>query len=107
MAPATEPTDWFLFSDMKLTLKTHIYFMCEKIIMIILSWIIAAESRTYRGALQVFFWLMVVDFVDYLLSYGSIWFRLAGFPVSMNIVKCIVFGIVVSNEWIRTHSFKL
>ena len=106
IAPTTDSMDWFLFSDMKLTLKTHVYFICEKVIVIILAWIIAAESRAYRGVLQVFFWLVVVDLLDYLLSYGSIWFYLWGFPVSMNILKVVIFGIVIAKAWIRTASSK-
>lgn len=100
--PQTEPRDWFLFSEMKLTLATHMYFICEKLVLIVLAYIIAAEERNYRRAVQIFFWLLVVDLVDYFLTYGSIWFKLGGFPVSMNTVKVIIFGIVISKEWYKS-----
>lgn len=104
ISPITEPIDLFLFSDIKITVQTHIYFICEKLVLVILAWIIAAESKEYRTALQVFFWLVVVDFIDYIFTYNSIWFRLYGFPISMNIMKVAIFGFVVSREWIKIQS---
>lgn len=97
----SEPTDWFLFSDMQLTGQTHAYFIGEKITLIILAYIIAVESVTYRQAMQVFLWLMVIDFADYLICYNAVWFYYGSFPVSMNIVKGLVFGLVILSEWIR------
>lgn len=90
----------FFFSNVQITLQTYIYFVCEKLVLIILVWIIVAEETKYRWACKVFFWLMVIDLVDFFATYNSIWFRLAGLPVSMNIVKCTIFGLIVAKEWI-------
>lgn len=84
--------------------QTYVYMICEYFVAMIFTWIIAAESKEHRKALQVFFWLVVVDLFDYLLTYNSIWFRLYGFPVSMNIIKVFIFFLVISREWIRTQS---
>lgn len=102
--PQTESREWFLTSDMKLTLATHVYFVCEKLVLIVLAYIIASEERNYRGAVQVFFWLLVADLVDYFLTYGSIWFKLVDFPVSMNTTKVFIFGLVIAKEWIKSFS---
>jgi hypothetical protein len=93
------PVDWFLFSDMELTAHTHVYFIGERVTLIILAYIIAAESVKYRQATWVFFWLMVGDLVDYCLSYNAVWFYCGSIPVSMNVVKGLVFGLVIINEW--------
>ena len=98
---ATEAVDWFLFYDIKLTYQTHVYFICEKLVVIALAWIIAAEETKYKGACKVFFWLVVADLIDYLLSYSSIWFRVGGVPVSMNVLKAVIFGVVILREWIK------
>lgn len=91
--------DFFFFSDVRLYLDTYLYFVFEKLTTIILIWIIAAESRDFRKPLQIFFWLAVADFVDFLLTYNSIWFTAWRFPISMNIVKVVIFGLVIINEW--------
>ena len=102
--PTTEPKDFFIFSDMKLSFQMHLYFICEKIILIILAWIIAAEDRHYRNALKIFFWLLVADLLDYCLSYNAIWFNIGWLPVSMNIVKIFIFGSIIAKEWIKDPS---
>ncbi|HEU5289072.1 MAG TPA: hypothetical protein VFU05_00420, partial [Cyclobacteriaceae bacterium] len=77
------------------------YFICEKLILIILGYVVVTEASEYRGALQIFLWLLIADLVDYLLSYSSIWFHIGAFPVSMNVVKCVVFGLTILNVWIK------
>ena len=101
LIPQTESYDLFLFSDIKLTVQTHIYFICEKLTMIVLAWIIASESTQYRTELKAFFWLMVADLLDYCLSYGSIWFNVGVVPVSMNTAKVFIFAIVIFNAWLK------
>lgn len=99
------PMDFFLFSDMKLSGAMHIYFIGEKTILIVLAYIIANEATQYEKEIWVFFYLLCADLVDYLLSYNSVWFRVNDFPISMNILKSLIFGITILNAWIRT-SFK-
>lgn len=96
--------DFFPFYDMRLNPATHIYFIGEKITMIILSYLIYNEAVEYKGALQVFFIIMIADLVDYLLCYGSVWYDLEGFPVSMNTVKCLVFGFTILYVWSKDLS---
>lgn len=94
-----QPIDYFLFSDIKLYLKTYVYFIFEKLIVLVLAYIVAAEERQFRFETQVFFWLMVADLFDYLLSYGAIWFTVGVVPISMNVVKALVFGVVILQAW--------
>src|SRR5688572_16652205 len=65
---------FFWLSDIKLYPKTYIYFIFEKLIVIFLAYFVVSEEKIYRFEVKVFFWLMVADLFDYLLSYGSIWF---------------------------------
>ena len=92
------PYDFFLFSDMKISGANFIYLVGERSVLIILAYIIVSESKEYDDALWVFFYLMVADLIDFILSYNSLWFSIGNFPVSMNIVKAFVFGGVILNE---------
>lgn len=94
--------DFFLFSDVKLTGTQYIYFLCEKAVLIVLAFIIANEATEYRQAIWCFFWLFVLDLVDYLLCYNQVWFFYKSIPISMNVFKSVVFGIVILQEWIRS-----
>lgn len=95
--------DFFLFSEMKLYPSTYIYFICERLVLVILAGVIANEATEYRGALWVFFWLLVADVVDFLLTYNSVWFYYHSFPVSMNVMKCLIFGLTILHAWLKPH----
>lgn len=98
----TEPVSFFPFSDVQLYLGTHIYFILEKVTAIILSYIIASESKEYKEAVWVFFGLMVCDLIDYMLTYSSIWFTIGSIPVSMNTTKVIIFGLTIFYQWLTS-----
>lgn len=101
LVPNNDITVGYLFSDMRVSLEYYIYSIFEKFVMIILAYVIWKESDNYLPELAMFFWLMVIDLVDLILSYNSVWFRIGEFPISMNIVKCIIFGLTILNAWIR------
>lgn len=99
-----EMMDFFPFSDFEIYPVNHVYYICEKLIVIILAYIIATEATEYRKPLFIFLVLCIADLADYLLSYSAVWFRIGEFPVSMNIMKCILFGLTILNAWTRTLS---
>ncbi len=81
--------------------QTYVYMIAEYFISLIFVGIIANEATKFKGAIWIFFGLIVVDLFDFLLCYNSIWFHLSGLPVSMNIVKGLVFGLVIFKEWLK------
>lgn len=97
-----KPINYFPFFGVEMYFKTYIYFIFEKLIAIALAYIIASSEHQFKQETQIFFWLMVADLADYLLTYSWIWFRIGTFPVSMNIVKSIVFGFVILRAWIKS-----
>lgn len=101
--PETGTHQYFLYSEVKMSLKTYVYFIFEKLILIVLAYLIASEEKTYRYEVQIFFFIMVFDFLDFMLTYNSIWFRV-GFPMSMNILKMVVFGVITLRAWMRSAS---
>lgn len=103
---APEPVytyDFFPFSDMKLYPATYVYFICERLVLVILSGIIYNEATEYRPELRVFFFLMCADVVDFLLTYNGIWFDIKSLPISMNVAASVIFGLTILNAWIRTY----
>lgn len=91
----TVAKDFFPLYDIKLTFQTYVYFLFEHFGMIILSYILAVEVRKYRREVYFFFWLQVVDMIDYVMTYNTTWFEVGDIQVSMNLISVLVFGIVI------------
>lgn len=99
--PFTSAThDYFLFSDQQLTFPMHVWFICEKLILVIFAYIIATESTAYKSTLNLFFYLQIFRLVDYLLCYNEVWLWIGPVPVSANVLSVLVFGLMVANEYI-------
>lgn len=97
---SAELKDYFPLADMKLALQTHVYFICERIVLIIFAWIIYNESTRFKGALLVFFLLKIAVLIDYLLCYNIVWERIWGVPVSMSTFSILIFGLAICYQWI-------
>lgn len=86
------PIDFFLFSDQKLTFQTWLYFLSEHLTVCLLAWLIKANVKgAIWPLIACYFWLEIADTVDYLLTYNSVWFHVASIPISMNVVKVLIF----------------
>lgn len=94
----TEAIDFFLFNDVRLTFQTYVYFIFEHLGIIILSYIIAVDTRQYKKEVYIFFWLQVLGFLDYLLTYNSTWFHIGMIPISMNVITVAIFGMAIINR---------
>lgn len=101
MPDPVEEYDYFLFSKMKLYPATYMYFIGEKVILILLGTVVVTQASEYRGALKVFLLLLIADLADFLLCYNEVWFTFDGFPVSMNVFKCLVFGLTILYVWMK------
>lgn len=104
LVPNNDVTMGYPFSEMVVSLEYYIYSIFEKLVMIVLAYVVASEATEYRGELKIFLWLLIADLADLLLSYNSIWFHVGAFPVSMNVIKCVLFGLTILNAWIRNLS---
>lgn len=105
LVPNNDITVGYPFSDMTVSVEYYIYSIFEKFVMIILAYIIWKEASEYEQALSIFFWLTVADLFDLILTYNSVWFRIGDLPISMNVMKSLIFGLTILNAWIR-NSFK-
>lgn len=102
LIPDNDVTVGYLFYDKRVSLEYYVYSIFEKLVLIALAYIIANEATEYRLELKIFLWLLIADLADSLLTYNSIWFRVGAMPISMNVLKCTIFGLTILNAWIRT-----
>lgn len=100
LVPQNDIVMRFPFSTMTVSLEYYIYSIAEKFVLLIFAYIIASEAIKYQQVIWVFFWLLCADLVDYLLTYSGVWFHSWGVPVSMNVVKCVIFGLYILYIWI-------
>jgi 4-amino-4-deoxy-L-arabinose transferase-like glycosyltransferase len=93
----SKPVDLFLFAEVAMPFKTWLYFTLEHLVLIMLSYVIAFEAKTYTTACKAFFWLQVVDLADYLLTYNTKWLGI----LSFNTVGMIIFAAFIIFEYVR------
>lgn len=91
--PDTEPKDYFIFSDQKLTLATHLFFLFEHLILVILAVALYVNSTEYKNAFFIYIIIQSLDTLIYLLAYGN--FGFTDIPITWNWIKVLVFGIVI------------
>lgn len=85
----------FPFDDMKLSAQNYIYFLFEKLIVLILAFVIMTDAKEYRFALRIFWCIAVIDLFDYILFYANPWFD---FPLTWNVIKVAIFGVSILYE---------
>lgn len=86
----------------------HLWFICEKAVMVVLAWIILSESQDYRVALWIFFGIQVLKLADYFICYNDVWGKvlIAGklIPLSSNTVGAAVFTFSIMYEFAKRHA---
>ena len=87
--PYGNTIDFFVFSDAKCTLQEYVYYMLEHLAFIYLYYLMFMEIKSIRRQLSFFFAMAVFDFMDYLLTYNSTWFRVFDVPISFNVIQVL------------------
>lgn len=83
----------FLFSNSGLTPAEYVYYLCEHLSLIVLCMLLYIEShRSNKFYMKVFLGLMVVDLVDYLLSFNQLFLPIGDLEVTWNVLQ---FGILL------------
>lgn len=86
----------FLFSEMKLAKATWFYFLFEKLIVVVLAYVIWTYERSV--AMTVFLSISVIDTIDYILLYGEPWFDSKIF--TWNTIKVGMMGTsIIYEKW--------
>jgi hypothetical protein len=92
--------------DVVLTRDTYVYFLFERLIMVVMSLFIYVESSKFRTALKVFVFIQVFDAIDYVLTYNKTWV-LEGFLISWDVLKVALFSLAIAHEVLQMVERKL
>ena len=87
--PYGNTIDFFVFSDAKCTLQEYVYYMLEHLAFVYLYYLMFMEIKSIRRQLSFFFAMSVFDFMDYLITYNSTWFRVLDVPISFNVIQVL------------------
>lgn len=99
MLPSGTSIIGFPFQDGEIRLIDYLYFLMEHIVTIIFAYIIYHESTNYKQPLKIFLVLMVLDMLDFTMTFNNPWVHVGGFAVSMNTVSVMVFGATIIHHY--------
>lgn len=87
-----ERYDLFVWGDASVTYAEYIYYAFEHLAWVYISWLLAADARhPDKFITKTFFWLSVIDGIDFVLTYNTAWLTFSGSPISWNIIQVCVF----------------
>lgn len=112
------------FNDVELLPATYVYFIFEELILLALCGYIfrkAWKEKDFVFAHGVFMGIQFIDVFDYLIAYQKTWAHLGPFtftffkeeiiigpyPLSWNVMKAVIFSIVIINEALTLLEGKL
>jgi len=98
LGPIIDP---FPFAEQRIYAESYAYYLNEHLAWILISYILMVEVPKHRPFFKVFLIINVLDMVDYLLSYNSIWFKVGTIPISFNVVSFGVLALILVSEWRR------
>lgn len=83
-----------------LSYNQYFWLFCERLIMVILAWIIRDLSTTYKFTTTVFVWLMFFDLIAFVIAYDD---PFRNNVISFNVLKLLIFlsAIVIDKWWLR------
>ena len=81
--------------DIQLSIESHVYYMCERLRYVIFAWIIWQAFDKHERELQLFFWLNVGFFFDYVLYYNGTFFHIGVIPFSYSLIMGVVMTLTI------------
>lgn len=90
----SEQHSFFLLNPIELHTDTYLYFLFEHLKVIGLVYTLYVENIRYRFVLFLF----IADLIVYLLNYSSTLTYIYGVPVGMDLIKLIIFIVVIADH---------
>jgi hypothetical protein len=91
----------FPFSKQVLTYENYVYYLMEHVSRIFMAMALLCYVKYFVFTLRLFLALEIVDTVDYILTWGTPW---SGGAVTFNTLKCVIFGVSVAYDFIKTKN---
>lgn len=100
------PEDPYLFdpfplADIQINTQLYAYFAFFYIAMALIAWAFLILMPSYSFILTAWFFLQIVEVVDYFLTYNTAWFHVGNFGVSITIVKFTILAGLIIHRWTR------
>lgn len=92
--PATEPRDFFPFSEVTISMDTWFYFLFEHVGLLLLAACLFLPKES-KVILVTYLVIQLIDTFDYILFYGEPWSNLIP---TWNVLKVIMFGSAMVYE---------
>jgi hypothetical protein len=87
----------FPLSDAQCTWQEYFYYTFEHFFVIYIFLFMYWEIKSIRVQLWHFVVLYVIDYLDFVLTYNSVWMTVKGFPVSFNVIEVGVVCWIIYN----------
>lgn len=94
--------DYFPFTDQKLALRMHVYFICERAAALIL--IYAFRPFIKNPYFNILFLIYALDIVDYILFYCEPLIMIGSLPVEYGLIKGVLLIALVTLYFKHEHS---
>lgn len=91
---SSDVKDYFPFTDQKLALRMHVYFICERAAALIL--IYAFRPFIKNPYFNILFLIYTLDIVDYLLFYCEPLIMIGSLPVEYGLIKGVLLIALVT-----------
>lgn len=111
--PEGPKVDIFLFFDKEKTVEALCYYGGEHYVLILLASILVVmakgqeQFKSYMMFFKFYLGYQIVDFLDFILTFNSVWFYIFGVPISMNTVSFAVMTYLLACLTVEEMNKKL
>lgn len=85
--------------NVEITLQSHVWYICNKVTIIIFAWIMLQLSEKYRVAMWTFFGCKVLVLLDYFWCYNEVWVYIwDDVPLTSNLLTILLFSLSIVYE---------
>jgi len=81
----------FPYSDVQITRQTYIAFACYYASNILIAYAFTMLVHAFHDVIKVWFFLQVVEFFDYFLTYNEAWF----WKIGITEIKFLILAILI------------
>lgn len=87
--------DFFLFADHKMHFSSIVYYTIEHVVYFLLGLFIYSFVHVTRPYSMAFCMFEILDIGDFFATANGSWFFFMGLPVTFNVIKVVVFVLLI------------
>lgn len=94
-----EKVDWFLFNEFSVYVETWYYYFFEHARWIYIAGLYVYDKERDFDVKFAYLLIMVGDFIDFVLTYNMVYFRVGDIPISYNVLSVMFFSYVLWKKY--------